>query len=280
MLSISKSMDQSVTLTDSNDGLLWAGLKDFWQGLKLWKMVGYLGWEDVRQRYIRTFLGPLWLIIGTAIWAGAMSFVMASLFGNSILQTLPFIAAGTILWNFMAHTMNDGCILFINYTGIIHSIALPMSVHVLRFLIRNFIIFLHNFVIFILVFLVCHVSFNMNTLLVIPGLFLLLLNALWVGTLFGIMNTRYRDVQQIITTSMSVLPFITPIFWERSFLKKHVWIANINPFYHAIEIVRAPLLGQAAPMLSWEVMLVTGILGSLFTLVLYSKFRYRIIFWV
>jgi len=260
--------------------LLKSGMKDFLAGLALWRMFIYLGWEDIRQRYVRTFLGPLWLIIGTAMWVGVMGFVMAALFGNSVASTLPFIASGTLIWTFIANTMNDSCTLFVGSSSIIHSVSLPLSLHVLRFLVRNFIIFAHNFLIIIVVFLGCHVSLNANTLLALPGLFVLLLNALWVGTFIGILNTRYRDIQQVVATSMTVLPFITPIFWEKAFLKKHNWIATANPFYHAVEIVRAPLLGHAPAMSSWAIMGGITLMGGLLMLGLFSKYKNRVIYWL
>ncbi len=260
--------------------LIRPGLKDFLLGLSLWKMCFYLGYEDVRQRYVRTFLGPLWLVIGTAVWIGVMSFVMASLFDNSVASTVPFIAAGMLVWTFIANTMNDGCVVFMSSANIIHSLNLPMSLHILRFVIRNFIIFAHNFVIVILFFLFCHVHLTINTLFVLPALVILLLNAVWIGAFFGIINTRYRDIQQVITTSMTILPFVTPIFWEKGFLKKHDWIANANPFYHAIEIVRAALLGKSPPLLSWMVMLAITVVGLFFMCVLFSKYKNRIIYWL
>jgi lipopolysaccharide transport system permease protein len=256
------------------------GIQDFRAGLKMWRMFLYLGWEDIRQRYVRTVLGPLWMILGTAIWIGVMGFVMASLFGGKLSDALPYISAGTVLWTFIASTMNDGCMLYIHSASVVHAINLPMSVHVFRFVSKNFIMFLHNLLILLVVFIFCHVNVNLNTLYVIPGLILFMINVTWVSTLLGLFNARYRDVQQIIITSMTVLPFITPIFWERAFLKKHFWIANINPFYHAIEIVRGPLLGRELNVLSWEVMIGITVIGLLLTMRVFSRFKHKIIFWI
>jgi ABC-type polysaccharide/polyol phosphate export permease len=43
------------------------------------------------------------------------------------------------------------------------------------------------------------------------------------------------------------------VFWEKPFLREHDWIALINPAYHLLEVVRAPLLGQAPTLLNWAV---------------------------
>lgn len=256
------------------------GAKDFIAALKLWRMFLYLGWEDIRQRYVRTILGPLWMIFGTAIWIGVMGLVMSSLFGGKMTDTLPYIATGTILWTFIATTMNEGCVLYIASAGIIHAISLPISLHTLRFVSRNFIMFLHNVVILLLVFAACHVNINSNTLFVIPGLILFMLNVIWISAFLGMLNARFRDVQQVIMTSMTVLPFVTPIFWERAYLKKHLWLVNINPFYHAIEILRGPLLGREPNLLSFGIMTVITLVGVFFTLYFFSKKKHKVIFWI
>ena len=253
---------------------------DFSEAIRMWSLIFYLGFDDIRQRYVRTMLGPLWLTIGTGIWIGVMSFVSAALFGNSIKQTLPFVSSGILIWNFIATTMNESCNLFVGFAPIIQSIRLPISVHILRFLVRNLIIFGHNLVILLLIFILCRVNVNFNTLLAIPGLFLVCINAIWVSTAIGFINTRYRDIQQIIATSMTILPFVTPIFWEKTFLKKHHWIADINPFYHYVEIVRGPLLGERPALLSWLVVLSMTIIGILVTTSIFSKYKHRLIFWL
>lgn len=239
-----------------------------------------LGWDDVRHRYVRTFLGPLWLIIGTAIWIAAMGFVMSALFGQPLAKTLAFIADGVLVWTFIANSMSDGTTLFVLNAHLIQSVRVPLSFHILRMVFRNFIIFLHNFIIIILVIVIFHVPVNFYTLMLIPSLFILLLNAIWVGTLLGMLNARFRDIQQIVNTSMAVLPFMTPIFWERKFLVTRPWIADINPFYHMINIVRSPLLGEPVALLSWIVSLGITLVGCVLTLLIFSKFKHRIIYWL
>ena len=151
--------------------------RDIFSAIVLFPLCWYLGWGDVRQRYVRTFLGPLWIIIGTGLWVAVMGFVMSALFGNSLRQTLPFIASGVIVWNFMANIMNEGCQLFIMNAQLIQAVHLPISVHTMRFLIKHIIMLAHNVFILILVFALCRVPIDANTLLVIPGLLLLFMTA-------------------------------------------------------------------------------------------------------
>lgn len=253
---------------------------DFISALKLWRMAVFLGWEDIRQRYVRTVLGPLWLIMGAAAWIGITSFVMAALFGQDVKHTLPFVAAGSLIWTFIANILSEGCLLFLQASGIMQALHLPLLFHVLRFLVRHIIILLHYCVLLLIVFYFCDVSFSANTWLALPGITVLLINALCISCILGIINTRYRDIHQLIATSLVILPFVTPVFWEKSYLKKHEWIATYNPFYHAVELVRAPLLGHPADPASWICIGWITLLGLLAASYVLSRHKHKIIYWL
>ena len=55
---------------------------------------------------------------------------------------------------------------------------------------------------------------------------------------------------------------------------------DFNPFYHLVELVRAPLLGQAPGLASW--LAVSGFVlgGWLVTFELFRRYRRRIAYWV
>ena len=59
-----------------------------------------------------------------------------------------------------------------------------------------------------------------------------------------------------------------------------MYMLDINPFYHLIEIVRAPLLGQAPTELNWMVSLSLGVFGWFATLAFYGRYKRRIAYWL
>ena len=63
-------------------------------------------------------------------------------------------------------------------------------------------------------------------------------------------------------------------------LGKHLWAAQINPIYHFIEIVRAPLVSGGASLLSWAVVSAITVTGYLVMILVFSRFRARIAYWV
>jgi lipopolysaccharide transport system permease protein len=98
--------------------------------------------------------------------------------------------------------------------------------------------------------------------------------------LLSILSTRFRDMQPIVATLVQIAMFTTPIMWPVESLSDGRIIAEINPLYHLIDIVRAPMLGTAPEPLSWLVAGGVALLGwALATAIMVAKHR-RIVFWL
>ena len=254
-------------------------LKDLGQAFRQFPLALYLAWDDIRERYVRTFLGPLWIVLSTGIWFGVMGFVMGNLFNQHIEQYLPYLVCGIVAWSFISNCISEGSTVLINSKRMIISYNLPIFIHFMRFAMRNIIIMLHNVVILLIVLIIFPPPLHALWML-IPGLFLAVVILTSGSVLLAIANIRYRDTHMVITSGLQVLPYVTPIFWRREMLKNHAWVADYNPVYHVIEILRAPLLGEAPAPLSWAVASGSAVVLTLAALILYVRYRHRIIFWL
>jgi ABC-type polysaccharide/polyol phosphate export permease len=146
---------------------------------------------------------------------------------------------------------------------------------------RNAIVFLHNLSIYVLVCIYGGVQVTWATLLVVPGFALLCLNLAWIATLLGAACARFRDLLQLVGNLLQISMFLTPIFWSPDQLKgKMSLLADFNPLYHLIVIVREPLLGKAPEPLHWLVAVLITLVGWAATVVMMSKFRHRIVYWL
>lgn len=47
-------------------------MTDLRAGILEWRLWGLLGWQDIKQRYRRSTLGPLWLTVSTAVQMAVM----------------------------------------------------------------------------------------------------------------------------------------------------------------------------------------------------------------
>lgn len=255
-------------------------LLDIAQGARAVHLWGALGWQDIRQRYRRSKLGPFWLTISMGVLVGALGALYAGLFNIDVAAYLPFIAIGFIVWGLISGLITDGCTTFINAESIIKQVSLPLSVHVYRVVWRTLIIFAHNAVIFVVVAILFSIRPGWAGLLALPGVALLCLNGVWVGLLLGLLSARYRDVPQIVASFVQVTFFLTPIIWQPELLPERAFVLDFNPFFHFVELVRAPALGRPPELVSWLAAVGLTLAGWLVTLLLYCRYRWRIAYWL
>ncbi len=260
--------------------LLDATRRDAISAVKAWRLWTMLGWNDIRQRYRRSTLGPFWITLSVAVFIGVLGVIYSRIFHVEVETYLPFLTVGYVTWGFISQVVNESCGSFQEGERLIKQIRLPYGLYVFRVIWRNFIIFLHTVVIFIPVALLFRVSVGFTVFLVVPGLILLLANLSWVALTLAIVAARFRDITQIVVTLTQIMLFATPIMWPVSTLGGSTWIAEINPLYHLIELVRAPLLGSAPAPLSWAVAIGMFVAGLALALLLLKRASRRIVFWV
>ncbi len=239
-----------------------------------------LGWQEVLQRYRRSFLGPFWLTLSTGIMIGAMGPLYGRLLGQDIASYFPYLAVSLVLWFTITQVIQEACMAFIGAEGYIKQVKLPYSVYVLRVVWKNLIVLAHNFVIVVLVLVFFTPPFGIGILLFPLAVVVFMLNAVWMGILLGMLCARFRDMPLIVTSLLQIAFFLTPIMWHREMLGRYQWTTNFNPIFHFLETMRAPLLGTPASGISWAFVLATTVAGFAVTLACYTRFRARIAYWV
>jgi ABC-type polysaccharide/polyol phosphate export permease len=259
-----------------------SAVSDITAATRRYSLVGMLGWQDVRQRYRRSALGPLWLTISMGVMIGTIGIVFGTIFKSPMKEFLPFIAIGIILWGFISTVITEGCQGFIAAEGIIKPLPSPLFVHILRMMWRNILILGHNVVIFPIILIAVGKPLHITAFLAIPGFLLLLANLTWIALILSVVCARYRDLAQIVTSALQVVFYVTPIMWMPKNLPKEasLYLLDINPVYHLLEIVRAPLLGDMPYAINWEVSLALAIVGWAVAIAVYDRYKRRIAYWL
>ena len=257
-----------------------SALVDIRTGITLWPLWVRLGWNDILQRYRRSMLGPFWLTASMAIMVIALGILYAGLFNVPIHDFLPYLCVGLLIWNLISSFLTEGGTLFTGAESYIKQIRLPYSVYVFRSSWSKLVIFAHNFVIYFGVLIYFQIWPGAVALLAIPGLLILLLNGAAVTLLIGMISARFRDVPQLIGSLVQIVFFITPIMWKPELLRTRTYIAEYNPFYHLVEIVRAPLLGSVPSQQTYVAVLLLTCVNLIIVGAFFSRFRARISYWI
>lgn len=264
-----------------------AALKDLIQGAKQHELWFMLGLQDIKQRYRRSVLGPLWITIATGVMAAALGLLYSMLFQIPVAKFLPHVTVGLIMWNFISGAIKEGSTIFIDNEGLIKQLPAPLSVHVYRLVWRQTLFLAHNLVIWVLLIIIFPRALGWEFFLFIPGLCLLLVNGVWVAMFFGIIATRFRDVAPLLEALVQLLFYVTPIVWMTDTLhdqggavSQRARLAELNPLYHYLEVVRGPMIGQQVAGYHWLIVIVCTLGGLLLALLVMKRWRFRVSYWV
>jgi ABC-2 type transport system permease protein len=245
----------------------------------------HLGWQDIKQRYRRSILGPIWITIATGTTAVAMGGLYSKLFHLQLSEHLPYVTLGLIIWNLINASILEGADVFVANEGLIKQLPAPLSVHIYRLVWRQLILFGHNIVIYVIIAIIYPKPWRWTDVSVVPALGLIVLNCIWVSVVFGILGTRYRDISPLLFSVVQLLFFMTPIIWNENTLAAQGagrWgkIVELNPLLHYLDIVRAPLLGAPQEVRHWVVVLVLTAIGWLLATFALRQYRARVAYWV
>jgi len=255
--------------------------KDNARALKLWHVWSYLAWQDVISKYRRSILGPLWIAGGMVSTSLAISISLGAMSGQPLREFLPFAMAGILVWtHFIGILISEAPEIFVGAQGSIKNNAFPFMFYVFRFATRSLIIFLHNLVVLFAVMLSVK-NVHVPAWQVIPAVFLLTAFMMFTAPIVGMAAARFRDLRFLLPYTAQILFFITPVFWRPSTLAaSKINIVKYNPLYYLVDILRAPLLGEAVVANAWLVSILSLFVVVIIWAVSFAAFRRRIAFWI
>ena len=249
-------------------------------GLRAHRVWMLLARMDIRQRYRRSVIGPFWITITMIVWILAIGPLYSQLLGIGAKEFIPYLAVGIISWGLISGVILDGAGAFVEAENLVRSVKLPYTVHILRVLQRNLIIFAHNLLAFVPFMIYLRVWPQWSWLLAIPGVALVMLAALPTAFLLGTLSARYRDLQQMIASVVQLAFFMTPVFWHRDLLGPRAYLADYNPFQIMLEGVRHPIVAGVPPAsVYWKIAIVIAAL-FLLSAPFVARYRRRLAFWV
>jgi ABC-type polysaccharide/polyol phosphate export permease len=217
---------------------------------------------------------------GLLATAAALSVVYGSLFGTNWRETFPHLISGILVWFLIAGVIGEATSLFIAAAGTMQIQKLPLTFHVLLHMQRQAVNFAFQIVAFWFALTVLRLGIlpHWSLLLGLPLLFFI---CFLISMLIGIVAARFRDILFLTGFVLQIAFFATPVFWRaEQMAPKKRFIAEMNPLWHMLEIVREPLLGHMPIAQHWVWTVSTAMVLLVASLIVLTLFRKRVIFWV
>lgn len=248
---------------------------------RLWRVWTFLGVQDIKTRFRRSFIGPLWILLNLGLFVGGAGVVYGVMFGQPMREFLPFVITGVVIWGFLLSSFTEAGGAFVGAEGYIKQFSYPKQIYLLRALVAYSIVLLIGFCAVILMQIVIGGFEATGWLLAIPGLALLVIAALAHITISAYLGTRFRDWPHALAGLLQVIFFVTPIMYPIKLLQaKHLdFVYKLNPLYYLVDIVRHPILtGSFAPIENYSFALVYILLIWIVAIFVARKLDNRLVF--
>ena len=194
------------------------------------ELVGILVAKQLKLRYRGSGLGFLWTLLNPLLQMVVYTLVFSVYFRLDMEKYPAFLFAGLLPWIWFASSLQQGVTCILDGAGLVTRSQFPAEVLPVVTLTTNTV----NFLLTLPLLLVFLLAFRVKlgpALLALPLLVTLeYLLALGPVLILAALNVQFRDLQHIILHLLTVLQFLTPIFYPLSLIPEplRAW-AVVNP---------------------------------------------------
>jgi lipopolysaccharide transport system permease protein len=221
-------------------------------------LVFHLVWREFVLRYKRSTLGILWSLMMPLTQLIVLIFLFQRIVPLNIENYPAFVFSALLPWTWFSSSVSSACGLFTNNRDLLRRPNFkPVLLMVVNALSHLLTYLMALPVLFTLLFL--YRNSVAPTVLLLPVL-ILIQGVLIVGVsiIVATLNVFYRDVQHIVTVVLSLLFYLTPVFYRpQAISAQYSTIYTINPLAILIQDYRAILLHGTTPAIAPLLLVIT-----------------------
>ena len=254
--------------------------EDVFRGAGYWRLWTALAWHAMRQRYRRSWIGIGWLGVSFAVFMTVKIFIFGGFMSSDMGYYAGHLTIGYLIYRLISNAVTGSCAVFVGAQTWIKSEPLPLSVHVYKMMMNNFIIFAITAVPALAICAYVGAYNIMALVWLLPSLALYAFTTVCIGLLLGVISARYRDIMHFSQTAMQVAYFLSPILWIPPETGPRAMAAFLNPITHYVALLRQPMLEGTIPLLSWVISLSCSLVIALLAILFFATSRRKLILWL
>jgi lipopolysaccharide transport system permease protein len=208
--------------------------------------------RDIVSFYKQTVLGPIWYFIQPIFTTIVYTYVFSSI-ANISTDHLPaplFYIVGITVWNYFSDCVIKTSTVFKDNASIFGKVYFPRIISPLSIIISNLVRFLFQLFLCFLIYLYYFFFkdflpvLSISILLLPIYLMLIAMQGLGIGLLVTALTTKYRDLSYLLSFSIQLMMYATPVVFPLSSLSgDSKFIVSLNPMSYLIEGFKASLFG-------------------------------------
>src|SRR5690606_29599367 len=238
---------------------------------------------DIMVRARRSRFGMLWLLMPSIVYVFGLGTFFASMRGGANEDFYAHVALGAMVFRTLMSTVIGSANVFPASMSFIMDGHMRLTDYLLESLAKSF----FDLCMYLPAAAVTLVMWGdvspLGLLLAIPTLLLIYVNALWMSAVFALVGARFSDFGQFMSNISIFMFLLTPIIWYPDMMPAgslRGQLMRFNPFYHFVEIFRAPIMGTQVETLSlWYVAVIT-VIGLLVATLAYRRYARFVPLWI
>jgi ABC-type polysaccharide/polyol phosphate export systems, permease component len=241
----------------------------------------FSAWLDLVTKYRRSSLGLIWVLMPPLCYIFGIGYFYSSL---SKVESLPFmlhLGIGYVLWKMITQVITGASTAMAGHRSFIFDGRVRYTDYVLRVMSKSLFYFAVTVCVLTPLLLAAIGVRGAMTLAITLPIFMA--NVLWLGVVIGVIGARFPDMHEFSSTIFIFGFLLTPIVWRAELTPPDTmrgFVARLNPAFHLIEFVRAPLLGDPVEINTIWVVLGLTILGWACAMAVYRKYSSYIPIWL
>lgn len=195
--------------------------------------------NDLRNRYLGSYLGIVWAFVQPIITILIFWFVFQVGFKSAPVENFPFILwliCGMIPWNFFSDSVLGSTNSILDNSYLVKKVVFNINALPIVRIISS--LFVHIFfiaLIFIMFFIYGYRPsiYNLQVFYYLFASIVLILGVSWITSSIVLF---FRDLGQIVNILLQFGFWLTPIFWSFKIMpEKYLFLLKLNPMYYIIE---------------------------------------------
>lgn len=243
----------------------------------------YATWLELVTKYRRSRLGLFWAFLPPLLYTFGVGWFFARLQGYDVWVFLPHLGLGYVLFRLVTVSLSDATTVCAAHANFILDGRVRLTDYILRVVARAF--FYAALALPVLgIALAASPAFEpVGLLVLLPTLAVVIANIAWMAAIVAVLGARLPDVNQLVGSILMFAFLFTPILWRADQIPLGTLrgsIARLNPLFHLVEVVRAPLLGEPVEGLTYLYLGLMLVIGWAIAIWVYRKFARYVPIWV
>ena len=205
-------------------------------------VISTLTLAEMKGRYRNTIAGLLWVMFNPLIMFSVQAIIFKHILKINLDRYYTFLLSGLLPWIFINSTLTQTVHSFIT----MREPLLSFQIHPVSIIISKSFDSFFNFIIpftFLFIILLPQEDFSLTGILLLPIPLVMTFVATTALAIFlATLQVFFRDTQYITNFILSIMFFLTPIFYPRHLIPaEYQFLVDINPLYAFIYIFKVNL---------------------------------------